>query len=227
MVGADAFYYKNIEEAINNLIENRRPIILYGVNFIFDTLTIMATVIALKLILIAPFYSRPFIIFIDLTIASIFAFVCYVLSVGAEFPETAVLDFRDLTFRPLYLRSEFQFWLGYLKEFTPFNLHFVPEAQFSPITPNLDPLFSWRSVYIGDVGSFLFAITTLIPTIFVVGSIFVIGVCMITLNLIRVLSMQLFQLDIETDKSVFFYTATSISILGSSVKLLYEVAKFV
>ena len=37
--------------------------------------------------------------------------------------------------------------------------------------------------------------------------------------------MQLFALDVETDKSIFFYSAVAVAILGAATKLVIEIAK--
>jgi hypothetical protein len=226
VVLADHFaWYQNLGLAVENL-GNRQPLVMYPVNYLFDTLTVVATVLAIRLFIIVPATVRIGVLFLDLFVGVLLGFGCYVLAVGAEFPDHAVLDLRDWTFRPRYLRSELQFYLGYLREFSLIPADLLPQAVASPTTPELDPWLSWRPVYGGDVGSFAFSSTTMIPTVMLNATLLTMGISIATMRALRAASMQLFELDLETDKSVFFYTATALAVLATTGKLCWELWRF-
>ena len=77
----------------------------------------------------------------------------------------------------------------------------------------------------GEWTGILYSTTVILPTTLYLGTMSIVLVSMLSLRIGKVVISQLFRLDIETEKSIFYYTGLLLGLMTVLIKVALEVLK--
>ena len=202
VLAGDYLWYRDLNETLANW-DDHRPLLLYPLNLALDLLTLGATFAVISkirkshLALYAPY------LLLDISLAVVLVLVGFWLGQGLEFPETFLAT-----------------WKG-------FRLNCGVYLDYIGLRDLLDDyglLHSWLEAAPrasgGEWAKVMYAFTTVIPTLFYLGIFIALLLSLASLQLVRLAAMQIFRLDIETEKSIFFYSGVALGLGGSVMRLL-------
>lgn len=191
--------YENFQYALYYLRDHRIEVLI-PINLLFDLATVLVTVSLVRLF-VKYQHSAYRIVFliVDLSIAVGFAALCFTVSQTAEFSSS----WSNLNFQPIY----FEYYYQLMTE--PYRWTAVQEGADVHFAAN-----------------FFYANTTLLPTAAYIIILLLLFFSLVVYRLLRICTLQVLELSVDTEKSAFFYTAVLLGILTTGGKILLELVRF-
>lgn len=201
-------YFGNFSESMAYLIKPRF-ILYFPVNYVFDALTLVTTFMLLRFIHGKSWWLKLPILCVDALVAIALAIICYTAGNWIEYPTTFhyIYEFGGIeeiigTYLALYCQ-ESHVW-GFIEWSTC-------EAVFGDL---LRVHFDPSDFTTADTATFMFANTTLLPTLLHILLVVVLTISVMSLRFARFVPMQLFALTIHTNKSIFYYSGTFLALVN-------------
>lgn len=200
---------------------------LYPANFLFDLATVLLTLWLVGLMVRVGDASRLGLILFDASLALVLAATMFCVSQSVEFWGDSAAPFGPDGIRPEFLKAALQAYWTYWDLVGVISWDWSLGKELASITEGwVGPHpFIIQSTNWGLLASFLSANTTFIPTLIIL-LLFVLLIASLTVTrVVRLIALRVLRLDVETEKSVFFYSGTLIGFLATATKTIIEVTK--
>ena len=216
----DYLFYKDVEETLD-YFPKHKPLLVYPINILFDAMTWAITVQLLAIALNINGINRWILIVLDLVISLLIAIMCFEIADYAEFPNGA----NNLFINGIEgLINDFILYLAHYDLYglidwgwfeTLFSSQQLASISYNP-----------RTITTGDSSAFFFSNTSFLPTLFFLLVLVMGALSMVVIRLTRWVAMYFFELSVDTEKSIFFYTGTLFGVVGMLTKILVESQKY-
>lgn len=221
IIFGDLHWFKDIFETLQYFRE-RDLFVIYSLNYLFDAMTLIVTIFILSLLLRTHEFIGPVLVVLDGTIAVTLAVICWTAATSIEFPRHSPVTLTPPTFHIDRVALNISVYIGYVR-----YLDLIDLGTVSAIVEATDGWIRRIDVNGGHLANWIYSGTSLIPTVVVLLILTITLVALIVLRVTRFLSLQLLRLDVETEKTIFFYTGVLAGLVASATKALIEVSKLV
>lgn len=229
LVLGDYMWAKTIDGTWEYYSGNPR-FLLYPINYFFDFATVILTVWIMSQIPKVGLPLQATYLTLDIVSAVLLAFCASTISHTIEFWGEPATLFGPHGFSVWVLKAHVQNYLTYWSVLGLFDWEweFVQglsqwsEGWISPHPAVYPDGGNW-----GNSASFFSANTTLIPTAFFAALLLLILSSLFIIRVIKGGILRLIRLDIETDKTIFFYTGALIGLIAVILKTGVELAKLI
>ena len=188
----------------------RKPMWLYLTNFVLDFITLFVTFRLLDIFVRVNVVAKVGIVTVDFIVALLLAISCWYVGKDLEFPNTSYFVTGD----PKFIEYNYRQYFGYWQKT---GIVDVETLSFGFIQP-------W-DMHDGEWGSFFYANTTFLPTALLALLLFSLTVFFMLYHVIRFVVLQILGLSVETEKSIFFYTGTTMGLVAILLKILNELIR--
>lgn len=195
LIIGDYIWFKSLALTLENWWQHR-PAKLYPVNLLLDGGTLVVTSLIMRQIRTVRAVFQLLLLTFDIVFAFFLAFFGFYVGNAFEFPETAYWTQDDI-------RKMFGAYLTYFNGLGWFDAWFAGGGWLAD---------AYRPTG-GEWPGFLYASTVVIPTVFYLSVMLLVGMSHLTIHIGRSILMHLFRLDVETEKSIFYYSAVLIGLL--------------